>query len=45
MKYALYRLKKTKIIFKNYCLIDANLFRPTFNYPKFYFITYFIKCI
>ncbi len=45
MEYALYRLDKTKIAFKNHCPIDAKLFQPTFNYPKFYAMTHFIKCI
>lgn len=45
MDYALYRLDKTKIIFENHCLIDIKLFRPIFNYPKFYAMTHFVKSI
>ncbi len=45
MKYALYGLDKTKITFENYCLINTKLFRPILNYPKFYTMTHFIKCI
>ncbi len=45
MEHALYRLDKTKIIFENHRPIDAKLFRPTFNYPKFHAIIHFVKCI
>lgn len=45
IKYALYILNKTKIVFENYHLIDPKLFQLKFNYPKFYVITYFIQCI
>ncbi len=45
MEHTLYRLDKTKIMFENYCLIDAKLFRPTFNYRKFHTITHFVKYI
>lgn len=45
MGHALYRLDKTKIAFENHHLIDAKLFLPTFNYPKFYAIIHFVKCI
>ena len=45
MDHALYRLDKTKIAFENHCPIDAKLFRPTFNYPKFYAMIHFVKCI
>ncbi len=45
MEHALYRLDKTKIAFENHCPINAKLFRPTFNYPKFHAMTYFVKCI
>lgn len=41
IKYALYKLDKAKIAFEKYYLIDPKLFRSTFNYPKFYAITYF----
>ena len=45
MDYALYRLDKTKITFENYCPINVKLFQPTFNYPKFYAIIYFVNGI
>ena len=45
MEYALYKLDKKKIAFKNQCPIDAKLFQPTFNYPKFHAIIHIIKCI
>ncbi len=45
MEHALYRLDKTKITFENNRPINAKLFRPTFNYPKFYAMTYFVKSI
>ncbi len=45
MEHALYRLDKTKIAFENYRSINAKLFRPTFNYPKFHAMTHFLKCI
>ncbi len=45
MEHVLYRLDKTKIAFENYRPINAKLFRPTFNYPKFHTMTYFVKCI
>ncbi len=45
IEHALYRLDKTKIAFENHCLIDAKLFKPTFNYPKFHAMTHFVKCI
>ena len=43
--YTLYRLDKIKIAFKNHRSINAKLFQPTFNYPKFHAMTYFVKCI
>ena len=45
MDHALYKLDKTKIVFENHCLIDAKLFQPNFNYPKFHAMTNFVKCI
>lgn len=45
MEHFLYKLDKTDITFENYCLIDVKLFGSNFNYPKFYAITYFDKCI
>ncbi len=45
MEHALYKLDKTKIAFENHRPIDAKLFQPTFNYPKFYAMTYFVKYI
>lgn len=43
--HALYKLDPKKIMFENYCLINAKLFQPTFNYSKFHTMTYFVKCI
>ncbi len=45
LKYTLYRLKKTKIAFKQYLSINSKLYWSTFNYLKFYAISYFIQCI
>lgn len=45
IEFVLYRLNKTKIIFKNYCQIEAKLFQPTLNYPNFFTMIYFIKYI
>ena len=45
MEHNLYRLDKTKIAFENHRPIDIRLFRPTFNYPKFYTMTHFVQCI
>ena len=45
MEYILYKLDKTKIVFKNLCPIDRKLFQPTFNYQKFYAIPQFIEYI
>ncbi len=45
IEYTLYRLDKTKNVFENHYPIEAKLFRPTFNYSKFYAITHFVKCI
>ena len=45
IKHALYKLKKTKIAFKQYWPINSKLCRPTFNYPKFHAISYFVQCI
>ena len=45
MEHALYKLKKTKIAFKHYRLIDSKLCQLTFNYPKFHAVTYFTRCI
>ena len=45
IKHTLYKLDKIKIGFENHHPIDAKLFRPTFNYPKFHAMTYFVKYI
>ncbi len=45
MKHTLYKLDKTKIAFENHRLIDAKLFRLTFNSPKVHAMTHFVKCI
>ncbi len=42
MEHALYRLKKTKIVFEKYWPINSKLCRPTFNYPKFHVISHFV---
>lgn len=31
--------------FENHWLIYAKLYQPTFNYPQFYIISYFVYCI
>ena len=43
MNHTLYKLYKTKIAFKNHCLINVKLFPSTLNYLKFYVITYLDK--
>ena len=45
IEHVLYRLDKIKITFENYCPINVKLFRSTFNYLKFYTITYFLQYI
>ena len=45
MEHALYKLDKIKIAFENHRLINIKLFQPTFNYPKFHTMTYFVQCI
>lgn len=45
MKYALYKLNKTKITFKNNCLINIKLFQPTFNFLKIYAKNNFVQNI
>ena len=45
MEHVLYRLEKTKIAFKHHRPIDAKLYRPTFNYPKFHVTSHFVQCI
>lgn len=42
---ALYRLKKTKIVFKHHQLIDLMLCQTMFNYPKIYSVIYFVQYI
>ena len=42
MKYALYRLEKTKIAFEYHWPIDAKLYQPIFNYFKFHVISHFV---
>ncbi len=42
MAHALYRLENTKIAFEHYQPINSKLCRPTFNYLKFYVISYFV---
>lgn len=45
MEYALYRLDWTKLAFENHWPIDPKLYPPTFNYPNFYVISYFVQCV
>ena len=45
MEHALYRLKKTKIVFEQHWLIHSKLCRLTFNYLKFDVIRHFVQCI
>lgn len=45
IEYVLYRLKKTKIAFKQHRPINSKLYQPTFNQPKFHAITHFIQYI
>ena len=45
IKHALYRLDKTKIVFKNHWPINVKLFYPTFNFLKFHIITHFVQYI
>lgn len=45
IEHALYRLDKTKIIFKNHRPIDIRLYQHTFNHIKFHAMSHFIKCI
>lgn len=39
MEDILYKLDKSKIAFENHHLINAKIFRPTFNYLEFHAIT------
>ena len=45
IEHALYRLEKIKITFEYHRLINSKLCQPTFNYPKFHAISYFVYCI
>ncbi len=45
IEHTLYRLENIKIAFKHHRLIDSTLYRPIFNYSKFYTISYFVQCI
>ncbi len=45
IEHALYRLEKTKIVFKQYWPIDSKLCQPTFNYPKFHATNHFVQYI
>ena len=45
LEHVLYKLEMTRIAFKHHCLIDSKLCWPTFNYPKFHAINYFVWCI
>ena len=45
IKYALYKLEKTKIPFEYYRPIESKRCRPTFNYSEFDVINHFVQCI
>ena len=45
IEHALHKLENTKIAFEHHWPIDFKLCQPTFNYPKFYAISYFVQCI
>lgn len=45
MKYLLYRLEKTKILFEDCWLINPKLCHLNFNNPKFHVINHFVLCI
>ena len=45
IEHALYRLKNTKIVFEHHLPINCKLCSPTFNYPKFYVISYLVQSI
>ena len=45
MEHALYKLENTKIVFEHHWLINSMLCQPTFNYPQFYAISYFVQYI
>ena len=45
IEHVLYRLEKTKIAFEHHQPINFKLCHPTFNYPKFHTISYFVQCI
>ncbi len=42
MEHALYKLENIKIAFQYHWPINSKLCRSTFNYPKFYAISYFV---
>ena len=44
-EHTLYRLEKTKIVFKYHWLINSKLCRLSFNYPKFHISNHFTYCI
>ena len=45
IEHALYKLEKTKIAFEYHWPIDSQLYWPSFIYPKFDVISYFVKYI
>lgn len=45
MKYILYKLEKTKMVFEKYYPINTQLLWPVFYYSMFHDISYFVECI
>ncbi len=45
IEHVLYRLENTRIAFEHHQPIDSKLCPPTFNYPKFHAISYFVQYI
>ena len=45
MEHGLYKLENTKIAFEHYQTIDSKLCWLSFNYPKFYAMSYFVQYI
>ena len=41
----LYKLENRKIVFEYHQSINSKLYKPIFNYLKFYAISHFIQCI
>ena len=45
IKYPLYRIDKTKMVFEKHYPIDAQILWPALYYFKFHGISHFVKCI